>query len=109
MTDAPDLLPCPFCGLSNATAQTDSETFHNQYLGMVRCLGCDATGPLPDNSHETPEDAIFAAVSKWNTRARPMKVAEAARLLLAELDVIGPVNAQAKIAVHTWLSNRALS
>lgn len=41
--------------------------------------------------------------------ARPMTVAEAAKVLLAELDLIEPVNAQAKMAVHTWLSNRALS
>lgn len=82
MTDAPDLLPCPFCGLSNATAQTDSETFHDQHLGMVRCLDCDATGPLPENSHDTPEEAISAAVLKWNTRASPMTTAEAAKLLL---------------------------
>ncbi len=51
------IAPCPFCG---AMPEVDDE---GRYYGLyyVRCLNCDARGPLGDDADE--------AIRLWNKRA----------------------------------------
>ncbi len=60
MTDAPNLLPCPFCG---GDFQTWGSVRDGRSLGCSKCGArfVEYNGP-PDN---TAEDRL---ISKWNTR-----------------------------------------
>jgi len=60
MTDAPDLLPCPFCGDAMQFGKTETVTHVSQGRCIIGSMG-------------------FVSVYAWNTRARPMTVAEAAK------------------------------
>ena len=55
--DAPELLPCPFCGATNIEPD-----YMNTPFGL-ECKSCGASGP-PD-SYQDPDEAAAA----WNTRA----------------------------------------
>lgn len=67
--------PCPFCGQSNARAETTHEDVTNEVV--VMCL-CGARGPavpwqtdFKDSSREyaNREAAGVKAIEFWNTRA----------------------------------------
>lgn len=70
MTDAPKLLPCPFCGGTNLFVFTPTCTERSPYnpadnaQPVVRCLTCyaEVMGKTWDHSKAT-------AVTAWNTRA----------------------------------------
>jgi Lar family restriction alleviation protein len=69
MTKTAELLPCPFCGNDELTAEPETT--------YVMCHGCDADGPMTK-----PGEAVKA----WNTRAAAEDVsAVAAAAVLPEL------------------------
>lgn len=58
MTEAPDLLPCPFCG-----GPAEIWRAHEDRPAWIACMGkCSV---LVSNAYKTTEEAITA----WNTRA----------------------------------------
>lgn len=66
MTDAPDLLPCPFCAVYPSYEVAAFSTRHR-----ISCEDCEFEMQKP-----TREEAQRA----WNTRDHPMTVAEAAKV-----------------------------
>jgi Lar family restriction alleviation protein len=56
-----ELLPCPFCGLSNATIKT-AKRFQDR-IRLIRCNECGAQGP--------ENWAFVDPVSRWNRRTPP--------------------------------------
>lgn len=68
MTDAPALLPCPFCGEHMAKPYLNDPDVYSHPEGTDCFAGKAIVHP-----------ESYAA---WNARARPMTVAEAAKVLL---------------------------
>lgn len=59
------LLPCPFCGASDAFAERDDLT-----SAYVMCNSCSAHGPVAcQNSDDEEVPGQAAAESAWNTRS----------------------------------------
>lgn len=69
MTDAPDLLPCPFCGASDKS-DVFVERHADEISWEVSCnaTDCLAAGPLRKTRRE--------AVTAWNTRTPDPRIAE---------------------------------
>jgi len=71
----PPLVPCPFCGFSEAddNGLMCSNT-HTAYYA-ARCTQCGAEGPIgtcpepPKTLRENHEIAFQEAIEKWNTRS----------------------------------------
>lgn len=61
MSDAPELLPCPFCGSSKIRPRDDLRDGRRSYYYL--CVDCMATSPTCEK-----KELAFAA---WNTRADP--------------------------------------
>lgn len=83
MTDAPALLPCPFCG--GAAEIVDAVEAGNQ-AKVVCCKKCMCSSRVV---FALMDDVTFDLVSAWNARAdlaRPMTVAEAAKRILDAMD-----------------------
>jgi Lar family restriction alleviation protein len=72
MSEAPELLPCPFCG---------GEASATNYIveGAVRCSDCRA---YVSRTHGHDEAGYEEAIAAWNTRA---DLIAARALLLADL------------------------
>ena len=66
MTDAPDLLPCPFCG-GAAELQKGLVAFDDY---EIHCGGCGMAGPSFGAMDVTPS-AKAESIAAWNTRATP--------------------------------------
>jgi len=71
MTEAPDLLPCPFCAVYPSYEVAAFSTRHR-----ISCEDCEFEMQKP-----TREEAQRA----WNTRDHPMTVAEAAKVIITEI------------------------
>jgi len=92
MTDAPDLLPCPFCGSDASHSWSNG----GEYVGYaeshtIKCKGCGncfsrMDDQNPNGGYAISGTALPKVVRLWNTRARPMTVAEAARRLIDEIN-----------------------
>jgi len=95
MTDAPDLLPCPFCG---GDAEIVDAVEAGSQAKVVCCKKCMCSSRVV---FALMDDATFDLVSAWNARAdlaRPMTVAEAAKVLLDAMNGSGPFDPFMKAA-----------
>jgi len=76
MTDAPKLLPCPFCGCTDIGHTSEDDV-------AIACLDCFGRGPFIEGSRE---DAATwdRARTAWNTRS-DISAAREAKLVAALL------------------------
>lgn len=67
----PEMLPCPFCG--GRAGLNNAEWIMGRRRVYCACMDCRAAGqdivyrPGPD--HGLRDEALYAAVCAWNTRA----------------------------------------
>lgn len=66
MADAPELMPCPFCGGSRVLVLRAEKGSEHRIYPMVRCMGCYLD--LPGKNGDYSADGK-SAVAAWNTRA----------------------------------------
>lgn len=85
MSDAPELLPCPFCGEGKAVE--DSELQHtkktnaiDRYERMVRCVSCGARGPAV-SIQLTDLSCADQARLEWNRRVAHLPAELVARII----------------------------
>lgn len=64
-SEAPKLLPCPFCGSDRATIMIAKRGDAHRIYPLIRCGGCyiDVPGGNDDYSHDAK-----TAIRAWNTR-----------------------------------------
>lgn len=82
MTGKPELLPCPFCGDKAGVNREHCLDGSGIFL-TVKCGKCRAKSGEKYHTHGNDCPQTYQEVRDlWNTRARPMTVAEAAKVLL---------------------------
>ncbi len=89
---ATKLLPCPFCGGTDAT-----NVFEQVGAATIRCPDCGAEGPI-----HLRDDAQEAATAHWNRRAAlPAQTGE------WQLVPVEPTEAMIRAGWHSVLYNNA--
>ena len=86
--EAPELLPCPFCG---GEASIHIRSQNDRLFWFAQCNDCNPSVMLVGEIEGTAwDDVLNSTVEAWNTRPRtvPPTTAQAAKVLLAEVTQI---------------------
>lgn len=103
--DAPELLPCPFCG---GEARLIKESDHHGEFYELGCKDVSCLGHWAYYTESPLQTPILVAINKWNTRATPKPVAGADdRLREAEAVISSAIEGLTLVLEYGYIKDNA--